>query len=642
MNYGFIKTATFTPKIKVADTEFNANNIIDGINLADKSGVELLVFPEMCITGYTCGDLFFSNVLLSGAKIALEKIVEATKDKKMLVFVGMPLKIDGLIYNTAVGISNGKVLGIVPKTFLPDYNEFYDKRFFKPCSEKMRSVPLSLFGKTSFVPFGRDIIFEDATDENFKVGVEICEDLWTPVPPSVSHALHGATVIVNLSCSDEVIGKAEQRRSLVKCQSSKLVCGYIYANSGEGESTTDNVFSGHSIISENGSIIAESEFFKDGMLKADIDLEYLSYVRSKEFNQEFKTEDMDYVKVGFSAKRFGDIERVFDRSPFTPSGCDYKLILDMQANGLKKRILHTNAKTLVLGLSGGLDSTLAVIVAVRAMELAGKSSKDVIALTMPCFGTTSRTFDNSVKLAHALKVTLKKVSIGGAVKRHLKDIEHKDGVFDAAFENAQARERTQVLMDVANMFCGLVVGTGDLSELALGFATYNGDHMSNYGVNAGIPKTLVRYIVREYAEEVKGRLKGVLIDILETPVSPELLPSDGVATGQKTEEIVGPYILHDFFLYCFLERGYAPDKIFALAVRTFDGEFRGSEILRHLKTFVRRFFSQQFKRSCCPDGVKTSPISLSPRGGLKMPSDAVVSLWLEKLEGLKEDEVFKG
>lgn len=632
MNHGFIRTATYTPEIRVADTAFNAESIKKGIEQADAAGVELLVFPEMCITGYTCGDLFFSDVLLDGAKAALKDVANFTVGRKMLVFVGLPIKTDSLIYNVAAGICDGTILGLVPKSFLPDYNEFYDKRFFKPAPEGVSYCRLGDDSEKDFIPFGKNIIFSNAENPDFKVGVEICEDLWTPVPPSVSHALHGATVIANLSCSDEVTGKAEQRRMLVKNQSSKLVCGYIYANSGDGESTTDNVFSGHSLIAENGELLAESAFFDNGLTVGEIDLEYLSYVRSKQFNQEFKVNKDDYFQVRFSACRDEEPQRVFDKSPFTPEGCDYNLIINMQAQGLKKRILHTHAKTVVLGLSGGLDSTLAAIAAVKAVRLAGKSPKDVIALTMPCFGTTSRTFDNSVKLAHALGVTLKKINIGQSVKRHLKDIGHEENVYDAAYENAQARERTQILMDISNMENGLVVGTGDLSELALGFATYNGDHMSMYGVNAGIPKTLIRYIIGKYAQDVKGKLKTVLLDILATPVSPELLPSDGPETDQKTEEIVGPYLLHDFFLYHFAERGYSPEKIYRLACKAFEGSYEKAEILKHLNTFFRRFFNQQFKRSCCPDGVKISAISLSPRGGLKMPSDAVASLWLNQLE----------
>lgn len=633
MKYGFIKTAVYTPEIRVADTVYNAENIKKGIVVAEQNGVELLVFPETCVTGYTCGDLFYSDVLLSAALDALKSIAAFTEGKKTLIFVGLPIKKDGLIYNVAAGIFDGKILGLVPKSYLPDYNEFYDKRFFKPAPDGISYYEVNYKNEVVKVPFGKNIIFADSSDVDFKVCAEICEDLWTPVPPSVSHVLHGATVIVNLSCSDEVLGKAESRRALVKGQSNKLVCGYVYANAGDGESTTDNVFSGHSLIAENGEIVAESKFFQNGLTVGEIDLEYLSYVRSKLFNQEFKTSD-DYITVSFSSKFDGDVSREFPRSPFTQGDCDHKLIVEMQAQGLKKRILHTHAETVVLGLSGGLDSTLAAIVAVRAMQLAGKSSKDVIALTMPCFGTTSRTFDNSVKLAHALGVTLKKVNIGQSVKRHLKDINHAEDVYDAAYENAQARERTQILMDIANMKNGMVVGTGDLSELALGFATYNGDHMSMYAVNAGVPKTLIRYVIKNYADDVKGRLKTVLLDILDTPVSPELLPTDGAVTDQKTEEIVGPYILHDYFLYAFSERGYAPEKIYYLACKTFAGEFKSEEILKHLKTFFRRFFNQQFKRSCCPDGVKISPVSLSPRGGLRMPSDAVASLWLNRLENL--------
>lgn len=642
MKYGFIKTAAITPEIKVADTEFNAEQIIGLIEKAEKAGAELVVFPELSVTGYTCGDLFYSDVLLSGALKALRKIADGTKNKKMLVFVGLPVKINGLIYNVAAAVNQGEVLCLIPKTHLPNYNEFYEKRWFAAWGKGVEgvSVDTSYFDKPLTVT--RNVVFRDKTESRFTVSAEICEDLWAADSPSVLHAENGANIIVNLSCSDETVGKAEYRRNLIAVQSAKLSCAYVYADAGEGESTTDLVFAGHNLIAENGTLLKESKLFDNSMITADIDVGFLDYERSKVFNSDFTGEEIPaggYRTVYFDGYKNSDnSERVFGKTPFVPEdGAELttraELILEMQAEGLKKRIKHTNAKTAVIGLSGGLDSTLAILVAVKAMEKLGRDLKDIIAVTMPCFGTTSRTFDNTVKLARSLGVTLKKVDITKSVIRHLKDIKH-GGNTDTTYENAQARERTQVIMDIANMTGGLVVGTGDLSELALGWATYNGDHMSMYGVNSSIPKTLVRYIVRHYADASRGKLKAVLYDILDTPVSPELLPPTDGEIAQKTEDIVGPYILHDFFLYCMMRRGYSPKKIYFVAEKTFKDAFDDQTILKWLKIFVKRFFAQQFKRSCVPDGVKVGSVALSPRGDLRMPSDAVCSLWLKELEEL--------
>ncbi len=638
MKYGFIKTAAITPEIRVADTSFNCAQIIGYIEKAEKAGVELCVFPELSITGYTCGDLFYADALLFGALKALREIADSTKGKKMLVFVGLPVKVNGLIYNVAAALNDGKVLRLIPKTYLPNYNEFYEKRWFSAWKNSVENVSINTPYFDEPLTLQRNAVFCDKTENRFTVSAEICEDLWAANSPSVYHAENGANIIVNLSASDEIVGKAEYRRDLVRVQSAKLSCAYVYADTGEGESTTDVVFAGHNIIAENGTVIGESKLFESGMTIADIDVGFLDFERSKTFNYDILS-DKTAEKVYFDGYKDNDcLTRAFDKTPFVPNDTGAltsraELILSMQAEGLKKRIKHTNANTAVIGLSGGLDSTLAILVAVNAMKKLGRNLKDVIAVTMPCFGTTSRTFNNTVKLAKSLGVSLKKVDITKSVLRHLKDIKH-GGEPDTTYENAQARERTQVLMDIANMTGGLVVGTGDLSELALGWATYNGDHMSMYGVNSSVPKTLVRYIVKHYADTSRGKLKAVLNDILDTPVSPELLPPTDGEIAQKTEDIVGPYILHDFFLYNMMRRGYSPSKIYFIAKKTFKGEFDDKTILKWLKTFVRRFFSQQFKRSCVPDGVKVGSVALSPRGDLKMPSDAVCALWLDELEEL--------
>ncbi len=632
MDFGFVKVGAYTPEVKVADIAFNTEQIKKGIELSEKEGIELVVFPEMCLTAYTILDIVYSDVLLDGAIKALKDIADFSKDKNMLIFIGMPYKKDNLIYNVSAVINNGRVLAFIPKQNLKNYNDCYEKRYFSPCDNKNSTVNFDGYQ----VLFGNKVILAEKNQKNFTVSAEIGYDLFAVSSPSVSHSLNGANIIVNLACSSETVGAKEYKENSVKEQSKKLACAYVYTEAGEGESTTDGVCSGRRIISECGKILSTSEPFTTGLITKEIDVDFIAFERLKAFNGIDKTCD-GYDKIEFNAFSKAKNLRKYKRLPFVPENsdiCRAELILNIQAEALKKRISHTNSKSVVLGLSGGLDSTLAIIVAVTAMQKLNRSLKDVIAVTMPCFGTTSRTYLNTISLAKALGVTLKKVDITKAVIVHLKDIKHDKELLDVTYENAQARERTQVIMDIANMNGGLVVGTGDLSEVALGWSTYNGDHMSMYGVNCSIPKTLVRLLVDYYANNSKGKLKTVLKDILDTPVSPELLPAENGEIKQKTEDIVGPYVLHDFYLYHFIRRGSSPKKIFYIASNTFEGEFSQKEILKWLKTFVRRFFTQQFKRSCVPDGVKVGSVALSPRGDWKMPSDAVFSLYLEELESI--------
>lgn len=630
MNDGFIKVAAVTPEVTVADTQKNAKIICDDILQATALGAKIIVFPELCLTGYTCADLFYHDVLLKNALRALSDVVSCSIGADALIFVGCPLRHSGKLYNCAVAINNGKILGAVPKTFLPNYNEFYEKRWFAPAPEQ--SEEISLLGQT--VQFGRGILFCCEQMQNLTVGAEICEDLWTPMPPSVTLALSGATITVNLSASNECVGKSEYRKALVSSQSARLVCGYVYCSAGDGESTTDLVFSGHNIIAENGRVLAESNLFENEITVSEIDVDFLSCERAKIYPAEI-TRKADKIVYFSIKKEQTSLTRAFSRYPFVPKDSDElhsraKLILTMQSKALAKRIDHTHTKSLVIGVSGGLDSSLALIVAKLASE-ASKTKPEVIAVTMPCFGTTDRTHDNSIKLSEALGVTLKEVDIKKAVLQHFEDIRQNAGTYDVTYENGQARERTQVLMDIANKTGGMVVGTGDLSELALGWATYNGDHMSMYGVNASVPKTLIRYLINHYALSADKKTKEVLGDILDTPVSPELLPSDGKNISQKTEDLVGPYELHDFFLYYMLRMYYSPKKIFRAAKLAFP-DYDEKTIAGWLKVFVRRFFAQQFKRSCLPDGVKIGSVSLSPRGDWRMPSDAAAACWLTEAE----------
>ena len=636
MKYGFVKAAAATPKIRVADVHYNGGNIIQLIEKAEKAGAELLVFPELCVCGYTCGDLFGQNVLLDGCLAALSDIAAATKGKSMLVFVGVPVRLSGVLYNCAAAVSGGKVLAFIPKRHLPNYAEFYEKRNFQPYKGENTRVELN--GEQ--IPFGNKILFRESNHPDFTVAAELCEDLWVPAPPSVSHALAGANIIVNLSASDETAGKAEYRRLLVRAQSAKTVSGYVYADAGEGESTTDMVFAGHDMICENGEILAESEPFGEGLAVSEIDVEKLAFERRR-INTYYENSDASgYEIIPFSAcKGIDSLTRKIARLPFVPQGEDAlgrraELILSMQSEGLKKRLSHTNAKSAVLGISGGLDSALALLVTVRAFKALGKDLRDIVAVTMPCFGTTDKTLNNSLKLMQELGVTSRTVNIADSVRRHFKDIGHDEKVKNAAYENAQARTRTLVLMDIANDENGLVVGTGDLSELALGWATYNGDHMSMYGVNASVPKTLVKYLIRHEAARLGGEAEKVLTDILNTEISPELLPPENGKIAQKTEELVGPYELHDFYLYYAVRWGFSPKKVYFLAKKAFAGAYGDETLKKWLVSFYKRFFSQQFKRSCLPDGVKIGSVALSPRGDWRMPSDACAALWLAEAEAL--------
>ncbi|MBE5753774.1 MAG: NAD(+) synthase [Clostridiales bacterium] len=631
MNFGFVKVGAFSPEIKVADVNFNTKQIIDTVCEAEKQGVQVLVFAELSITGSTVGDLFYSDTLLDSAKAGLKEIAAATQGKNIIIFVGLPFKNDGLIYNVCAGIADGTILGLVPKTYMPDNDAVNQKRYFATENSGVCFVSLDrIESEEDIIPFGKSIIF---VDQKVKIAVEFGDYLTSLSAPTVTHAVNGANIVVNLSALAEFSGAAEQRVEAIKAQSKKAVCAYVFANAGYGESTTDMVFSGQGVICENGDVLAQRKPFENKLCTAEIDLSSIEFERAKIFNQDLSKIKTEPYFVGFSIELSDKFTRVYEKFPFIKQG-EEEFLIEIAAQGLKKRIEHIRADKVVIGISGGLDSTLALIIASKTMKLLGKSSKDIVAITMPCFGTSSRTFDNSVTLSKAFGATLKKIEITKAVKRHLKDISHPEDLHDAAYENSQARERTQVLMDYANSCNGIVVGTGDLSELALGWATYNGDHMSMYAVNGSIPKTLVRHLVDFTANNGKGKFKAVLKDILDTPVSPELIPSKDNTIGQVTEDIVGPYTLHDFFLYNIVKRGFTPAKTYYAAVNTFDGEFDKQTILKWLKTFVRRFFMQQFKRSCLPDGVKVTEISLSPRGSWRMPSDAVSKLWLDELENL--------
>ena len=637
MKNGFIKVAAGTPEIKVADCEFNKNAAAELIERAAAERVKILVLPELCLTSYTCQDLFFQQQLLDGALRALEGVVHATAGKDMLVAVGCPLRFRGELYNCAVVAKDGEALGVVPKKFLPNYNEFYEMRHFTPAPEG--EYEIELFGKS--VPFGLNLLFECRELPELVFGVELCEDLWAADPPSTQLALGGATIIANLSASNETIGKDSYRRSLVSSTSARLLCGYIYASAGEGESTQDLVFSGHDLIAENGIILKESRLYSTGLTMSEIDVQRLCFERRK--NTSFSGGlEKGMRRVTFSmALSETALTRFVDTDPFVPAVAAEKDkrcedILAMQARGLAKRVKHTGAKTVVLGISGGLDSTLALLVCVETMKILGRPNSDIVAVTMPCFGTTIRTKTNAERLCTLLGTTLRVIDIAAAVKQHFADIGHDESCHNVVYENGQARERTKILMDIANQENGMVIGTGDLSELALGWATYNGDHMSMYGVNASVPKTLVRHIVRYYAEAAgEGELRDVLISIFDTPVSPELLPADENGNiAQITEDLVGPYQLHDFFLYNGIRWGFPPKKVLRLAEYAFKGMYDRATILKWLKTFYRRFFSQQFKRSCLPDGVKVGSVTLSPRGDWRMPSDASCALWQAELEEL--------
>ncbi len=606
---GFVKIGAFTPEIKVCDVDFNTEKVIEGISVAIKNGVEVLAFPELCLVGKTAGDLLYSNVVINKVEEAIDKIKRYSEGVETLIFVGAPFSFDGKGYNCIFAINKGRVIAIIPK----NNNLEIDKT-------------VEFLGEET--PFSNRLIFKEKNEAKFRVGVEFGDQLFLAIPTSSYLVKGGANLIVNCSSFAHTVWGKEKILSGVKNQSERLSVPYLLCNSGEGESTGDEAYSGYSIIAENGEVLSERKPFDKGLITAEVDLDCANEALY----------DLSLKEIKFSAENFDLPNRVYEKYPFIPKGNIEKEVMDsileIQSEGLKKRVIHTNSKKLVLGLSGGLDSTLALLVCLKTLNKLGRSLKDIIAVTMPCFGTTSRTLDNSIKLAKICGVTLKKIDISKSVTRHLKDIGHSGNKYDAAFENAQARERTQVLMDLVNMEGGIVVGTGDMSELALGWATYNGDHMSMYGVNAGVPKTLVKFLVKVYAENSKPKLKAVLLDVLGTPVSPELIPSGGEEISQKTEDLVGPYVLHDFFLYHVIYRGISPKKVYYMALNSFNEEFSGETIKKWLETFIRRFFSQQFKRSCLPDGVKVFDFSLSPRGGFKMPSDAISTLWLDEVKSI--------
>ncbi len=647
MKYGFVRAAAATPKGIVADCEHNSKEIIALIRQAHDTNVRILVFPELALTGYTCSDLFFQDTLLKEAMSGLIRVAEATKGMDVLCFVGLPYLHLGKLYNTAAAVQNGRLLGMVPKLNIPNYSEFYEARHFSPGPEEVQFIEI----KGESIPFGSNLIFQAAEMDELQVAAEICEDVWVPQPPSGRHAQAGATIIVNLSASNEITGKDSYRRELIQNQSARLVAGYIYANAGDGESTTDLVFAGHNLIAENGIVLAESERFKNSMISTDIDLYKLRSERRR-MTTFTTSESARYHKVIYSMPSVSGNDKLpvvplirwIDRSPFVPKAaserkkrCDE--IISIQAMGLKKRLEHTRCESAVVGISGGLDSTLALLVTRKAYDMLGWDAKGIIAVTMPCFGTTDRTYQNAVTLVSELGATLREIRIEAAVMQHFKDISHDPCLQNVVYENSQARERTQILMDIANQTNGMVVGTGDLSELALGWATYNGDHMSNYAVNASIPKTLVRYLVADFADGAgSSRLSHVLLDILDTPVSPELLPPKDGEIAQKTEDLVGPYELHDFILYYVMRFGFLPEKIYYLACIAFSDTYEPETIYHWMMVFIKRFFSQQFKRSCLPDGPKVGSVALSPRGDFRMPSDASADAWLKNLEQCKKAE----
>lgn len=641
MNYGFVKVAAAVPHVQVADCFYNTGQIENLIRKAFAKGVQMMAFPELSVTAYTCQDLFAQQTLLDNAEKALLKLISDTADLDILTIVGAPLRVENRLINAAVAFQKGEIVGIVPKTYLPNYKEFQEQRWFTSSTE-LRNPVIDIDGQE--YPLGSHLLFKSG---QISVGIEICEDLWVPVPPSSLLAMEGANIIFNLSASNELIGKHNYLRSLICQQSARCMAGYVYASSGFGESSTDLVFAGNGIIAENGNLLAESSRFtmEEQLVISEIDIETLQ--NDRQVNTSFmygssallpeRTQTVDFklrVPDGF------ELNRVIDPHPFTPSGDILKErceeIFHIQVAGLAKRIVHTHARTAIVGISGGLDSTLALLVTVMTFDALKIPRKQIIGITMPGFGTTGRTYKNAVDLIRSLGVTLREISIKEACLQHFKDIHHDSSVHDVTYENSQARERTQLLMDVANQENGLVIGTGDLSELALGWATYNGDHMSMYGVNAGIPKTLVKYLVEWVANhKVDEASRLTLLDIVDTPISPELIPADENGNiKQKTEDLVGPYELHDFFLYHFLRFGSHPSKIYYLAQKAFQGTYDNATLKKWLYTFFRRFFQQQFKRSCLPDGPKVGSVSLSPRGDWRMPSDAVAKLWLDEIENL--------
>lgn len=643
MKYGFLKSACLSPRVRVADCRANTRQIIAEMQQAAAEGVQLAVFPELCITGYTCGDLFFQDTLLQGALTGLKAIADAGRPLDLIAVVGLPMEVNGRIYNTAAVVGDGRVLGFVPKTYLPNFAEFYEKRHFER-GDRI-NTEINFYGAS--VPFSTHILFQCKNVPNFVLGVEICEDLWSPLPPSTAMTMAGATVIANPSASDETVGKAEYRRTLISNQSARMLCAYLYASAGYGESTQDMTFASHSLICEDGTTLAERRpFDTDAPCRTDIDVDRLVQERNK--NTTFEVTGFNgWTVVPFSlGSTEADLDRRIDKAPFVPADAEKRaerceLIFNIQSRGLASRLDFTHAKAAVVGISGGLDSCLALLVSVRAMKALGRPASDVLAVTMPCFGTTKRTRSNAEVLCERLGTSFREINITDTVRSHFNDIGQDEGTTDVTFENAQARIRTLELMDTANKCGGLVVGTGDLSELALGWATYNGDHMSMYGVNAGVPKTLVRHMVRYAADTADdAELTRVLLDILDTPVSPELIPPKDGVISQETEKLVGPYELHDFYLYYVLRFGFSPRKIYFLAKAAFAGcsEYSDEILLTWLKNFYRRFFAQQFKRSCLPDGPKVGSVTLSPRGDWRMPSDACATLWMDELGQMEEEQ----
>lgn len=639
MKYGFLRAAAASPGLRVADVAYNTQEIIKSMREYAARNAQLLCLPEFCLTGYTCSDLFLQETLICGAEQGLAEILAASCGLNLVTVVGLPVRRSGKLYNCAAVVCDGKLLGLVPKTHLPNYSEFYEKRHFLP--GPAQASPMELAGQQTL--FGTNLLFACRQMPEFVLGVEICEDLWAPIPPSCTHALAGATVIANLSASDETVGKASYRRDLVCGQSARLLCGYLYADAGHGESTTDMTFAAHDLIAENGTLLAEAGPFEDGRAVTELDLGRMVQERTR--NTTFEPHTEGYTTVSFDLEPVEvPLTRKVSPTPFVPRDdaaraerCE--LILRIQAEGLAKRIEHTHARCAVVGISGGLDSCLALLVAVRACHILGRDPRDIMAITMPCFGTSKRTRSNAEILCEALDVSFQEISITATVQSHFADIGQDPETYDVTFENCQARVRTLELMDYANKNGGFVIGTGDLSELALGWATYNGDHMSMYGVNAGVPKTLVRHIVRYVADTCgKETLSRVLLDILDTPVSPELLPAaaDG-SFSQQTEKLVGPYELHDFYLYYVLRFGFGPKKIYHLALAAFAGRYEPEVLLAWLNNFYRRFFAQQFKRSCLPDGPKVGSVTLSPRADWRMPSDACNALWMRELDDLSSN-----
>lgn len=641
MNYGFVKVAAAVPRVKVADCKFNSERLEGLITIAEGKGVQILTFPEMCITGYTCGDLFAQQLLLEQAEMALIQILNSTRQLDIISILGMPVVVNSTVINAAVVIQKGKILGVVPKTYLPNYKEFYEQRWFTSALQVSENS-VRLCGQ--IVPMGNNLLFETA-ETTF--GIEICEDLWATVPPSSSLALQGAEIIFNLSADDEGIGKHNYLCSLISQQSARCISGYVFSSSGFGESTTDVVFAGNGLIYENGYLLARSERFcmEEQLIINEIDVECIRAERR--VNTTFAANKANCpgkeairISTEFVNSKDLNLTRTFNPHPFVPQGSELNSrceeIFSIQIAGLAQRLLHTGAKTAVIGISGGLDSTLALLVCVKTFDKLELSRKDILGITMPGFGTTDRTYHNAIDLMNSLGVSIREISIREACIQHFKDIGHDLNIHDVTYENSQARERTQILMDIANQTWGMVIGTGDLSELALGWATYNGDHMSMYGVNAGIPKTLVKHLVQWVAENgMDEASKATLLDIVDTPISPELIPADeNGEIKQKTEDLVGPYELHDFFLYYFLRFGFRPSKIYFLAQTAFSGVYDDETIKKWLQTFFRRFFNQQFKRSCLPDGPKVGSISISPRGDWRMPSDASSAAWLKEIAEL--------